>query len=263
MTRLATVGAGLMGEAILSGLLASGWAAADLAVCDTRPERLAELNERHGIEAVTLAEAGSAEMVLIAVKPADVTGVLDELADHLGATTAILSIAAGVTLATLESALPAGTPVVRAMPNTPARVGEGVTAISPGTHATAEHLTAVTEVLTTIGRVVTVAEKYQDAVTAVSGSGPAYIFLVAEAMIEGGVHCGLSRDIATELAVQTLFGSATLLRESGEHPAILRENVTSPGGTTAAALRQLEDYGMRAAFLAAIEAARNRAVELG
>lgn len=263
MPRLATVGAGLMGEAIVSGLLAAGWAASDVVVCDTRPDRLAELTKRHGVAAASPAEAASADIVLVAVKPADVTGVLAELREHVAPHTLVLSIAAGVTLATLRAGLPDGTPVVRAMPNTPARVGQGITAISPGQYATADHLAAVTEVLGAVGRVVNVAEKDQDAVTAVSGSGPAYLFLLAEAMIEGGVHCGLSRDIATELAVQTLLGSAALLRESGEHPAVLRESVTSPGGTTAAALRRLEDHGVRAAFLAAVEAARNRSVELG
>lgn len=263
MPRLATVGAGLMGEAILSGLLAAGWTPAEIVVCDARAERVAEITQRHGVAAMTVAEAAAADLVLIAVKPADVPGVLTQLHNHLSRDTLVLSIAAGVTLATLQGGLPDGTPVVRAMPNTPARVGQGMTAISPGDHATADDLERVSEVLATVGRVVTVPEKHQDAVTAVSGSGPAYLFLVAEAMIEGGVHCGLSRDIATELTVQTLLGSATLLRESGEHPALLRENVTSPGGTTAAALRRLEDHGVRSAFLAAVEAARNRSVELG
>lgn len=261
--RLAAIGAGVMGEAILSGLLTAGWRPEDIRVCDARRDRLTEVNERHGVASATLAQAATADLLLIAVKPQDVPGVLAELHDHVDKHTLVLSIAAGVTLATLQAGLPDGTPVVRAMPNTPARVGRGITAISPGTYATPEHLDRVSEVLATVGQVITVAEKYQDATTAVSGSGPAYLFLVAEAMIEGGVHCGLSRDIATELTVQTLLGSAALLRESGEHPAILRENVTSPGGTTAAALRRLEDHGVRSAFLAAVEAARNRSVELG
>ncbi len=264
MTRLVVVGAGLMGEAIFSGLLASGWAAADIVVSDARSERRAELSDRYGVAGADAVDAvADAQTVLLAVKPADVGGVLDEIGDRLAPDTLLLSVCAGVTLATLQAGVREGTPVVRAMPNTPARVGEAITAISPGTHATDDHLAEVTEILGAVGRVVTVAEKYQDSVTAVSGSGPAYVFLVAEAMIEGGVHVGLPRDIATELAVQTLFGSATLLRETGDHPAILRENVTSPGGTTAAALRRLEDHGVRAAFLAAVEAARDRSLELG
>lgn len=264
MTRLVVVGAGLMGEAIFSGLLTSGWAPDDIVVSDARPARRAELSEKYGVASADAAEAaGGARTVLLAVKPADVVGVLEEIGDRLGPDTLLLSVCAGVTLATLQAGVPDGTPVVRAMPNTPARVGQAVTAISPGNHATDDHLAEVTEILGAVGRIVTVAEKYQDSVTAVSGSGPAYVFLVAEAMIEGGVHVGLPRDIATELAVQTLFGSATLLRDTGDHPAILRENVTSPGGTTAAALRRLEDHGVRAAFLAAVEAARDRSLELG
>lgn len=267
MTRLAVIGAGLMGEAIFSGLLRSpdsGWDPGDIAVCDARSERVDELVERYGVTGADPAAAAStSKTVLLAVKPADVPGVLSVIGPSLGPDTLLLSVCAGVTLTTLRAGVPEGTPVVRAMPNTPARVGQAITAISPGTHATDDHLAEVTEILEAVGRVVTVAEKYQDAVTAVSGSGPAYVFLVAEALIEGGVHVGLTRAIATELAVQTLFGSATLLRESGDHPAILRENVTSPGGTTAAALRRLEDHGVRAAFLAAVEAARDRSLELG
>jgi pyrroline-5-carboxylate reductase len=148
------------------------------------------------------------------------------------------------------------------MPNTPALVDQGMAAISPGTHARTEHLDHVTEILSATGRVVTVPERYQDAVTAISGSGPAYLFFVVEAMIESGVHLGLPRDISTELVVQTMLGSATMLRETGEHPTVLRERVTSPGGTTAAAVKVLEDHKVRAAFLGAMEAARDRSRSL-
>ncbi|WP_432558638.1 pyrroline-5-carboxylate reductase [Granulicoccus sp. GXG6511] len=264
MTRLAIVGAGLMGEAILSGLRAAGWGGTDIVVCDQRAQRVADLRDRYDVRGADLAEAvADARTVLIAVKPADVTGVLATLRPLLADGALVLSVCAGVTLETLEGGLDERTPVIRAMPNTPARVGQGITALSPGAHATDEHLTEVTEILGAVGQVVTVAEKHQDSVTAVSGSGPAYLFLVAEALIEGGVHAGLSREVARDLAVQTLYGSAALLRESGEHPALLREAVTSPGGTTAAALRALEDHGVRAAFLAAVEAARDRSLELG
>lgn len=264
MTRLTIVGAGLMGEAILSGLLSAGWASADIVVCDQRPDRIAELTERYGVRGAELAEAAaSTQVVLLAVKPADVAPALDTLGSALGSGTLLLSICAGVTLATLQAGVADGTPVIRAMPNTPARVGQGMTALSPGAYATDDHLATATEILGAVGEVVTVAEKYQDSVTAVSGSGPAYVFLIAEALIEGGVHVGLSREVARDLAVQTLYGSATLLRETGDHPALLREAVTSPGGTTAAALRALEDHGVRAAFLAAVEAARDRSLELG
>lgn len=253
-----------MGEAIFSGLIASGWAPADILVCDKRTERTSELVDAYGVAAADPATAvARAETVLLAVKPTDVTGVLADFGSRLMPETLVLSVCAGVTLAALEGALPGGTPVVRAMPNTPARVGEGITAISPGTHAAEAHLARATDILAAVGKVVTVPESQQDAVTAISGSGPAYLFLVAEALIEGGVHLGLPRETASQLAVQTLFGSATLLSRTGEHPALLRENVTSPGGTTAAALRRLEDDGLRAAFLAATEAARDRSRELG
>ena len=151
---------------------------------------------------------------------------------------------------------------MRVMPNTPAQVDEGMAAISPGSHSTQDHLDRVTEILSATGRVITVPERYQDAVTAISGTGPAYLFFVVEAMIEAGVHLGLPRTTATELVVQTMLGSAKLLRETGEHPTVLRERVTSPGGTTTAAVRQLEDPKVRAAFLVAMEAARDRSREL-
>jgi pyrroline-5-carboxylate reductase len=174
----------------------------------------------------------------------------------------IVSLAAGVDTASIEDRLPEGTPVVRVMPNTPAQVDEGMAAISPGAHSDEEHLARVSELMSATGRVVIVPERYQDAVTAISGSGPAYLFFVVEAMIEAGVHLGLPRDTATELVVQTMLGSAKLLRETGEHPTVLRERVTSPGGTTAAAIRQLEDHKVRAAFITAMESARDRSRDL-
>jgi pyrroline-5-carboxylate reductase len=158
--------------------------------------------------------------------------------------------------------VPDGIAVVRVMPNTPALVDEGMAAISPGTHCDDDHLLIAESLLSTTGRVVRVPEKQQDAVTAISGSGPAYLFFVVEAMIEAGVHLGLPRSTATELVVQTVVGSAKLLRETGEHPTVLREQVTSPGGTTAAAIRELESHSVRAAFMTAMEAARNRSREL-
>jgi pyrroline-5-carboxylate reductase len=170
----------------------------------------------------------------------------------------VVSVAAGITTGFVEARLPDGVAVVRVMPNTPALVNEGMAAISPGTHCTDEQLELVEDLLAATGKVVRVPEKQQDAVTAISGSGPAYVFLVVEAMIEAGVHLGLPRPTATELAVQTVAGAGGLVRETGEHPALLRERVTSPGGTTAAALRVLEDHKLRAAFLAATEAARDR-----
>ena len=199
---------------------------------------------------------------MLVVKPQDVAELLPEIASTMAPGTLVVSLCAGITIAQLEADLPAGTPVVRVMPNTPAQVGEGMAALSPGSHASQEHLAHASDILTAVGRAVVVPERYQDAVTAVSGSGPAYLFYVVEAMIDAGVMLGLPRDITTQLVVQTMYGSAKLLLESGEHPALLRERVTSPGGTTAAALRQLEDHRVKAAFMTALEAARDRSKAL-
>lgn len=263
MTRLALLGAGVMGETVLSGLLDAGWTAEEIVVTDRRPERQVELAERYGVRVVdNAAAAADAETVLIVVKPQDVTALIDQIAGVLDPEALVVSLCAGVPTASLESGLN-GHAVVRVMPNTPALVGEGMAAICPGSTATAEHLERVTEILRATGKVVTVPEAYMDAVTAISGSGPAYLFFVVEAMIEAGVHLGLPRDTSTEMVVQTMYGSAKLLKETKEHPTVLREQVTSPGGTTAAAIRQLEDHRMRAAFISAMEAARDRSAALG
>ncbi|PZF83147.1 pyrroline-5-carboxylate reductase [Jiangella anatolica] len=255
---MAILGAGVMGEALLAGILQAR-PASGLLVGEKRADRAAELTERYGVEVVGNAEAVKrAGTVLLVVKPQDVGPLLDEVAASARQGQLFVSLAAGITTAFIEARLPDGVAVVRAMPNTPALVGEGMAAISPGTHSGEEQLSEAEELLRSTGRVVRVAEKQQDAVTAISGSGPAYVFYVVEAMIEAGVHLGLPRPTATELVVQTLSGSAKLLRETGEHPTVLRERVTSPGGTTAAALRRLDDGKVRADFLAAAEAARDR-----
>ena len=259
MGTVAILGAGVMGETLLSGLLRSGHDADNLVVTSRRPERAAELAARHGVRAMGNVEAArAADTLVLVVKPQDMGGLVEEIRDHVSAGNLVVSLAAGITTAFLESRLPQGVAVVRVMPNTPALVDQGMAAVSPGRSADAEHLELAAELLRSCGRVVQVAEKHQDAVTAISGSGPAYIFYVVEAMIEAGVHLGLPRTTATELVVQTVVGSAKLLRETGEHPVVLRERVTSPGGTTAAAVRELEDHKVRAAFLSAIEAARDR-----
>ena len=206
--------------------------------------------------------AKSADVLVLVVKPQDMDGLLGEIRDHVVPGNLVVSLAAGITTAFLESRLPEGSSVVRVMPNTPALVDQGMAAISPGQHCTPEHLDEAEALLRSCGRVVQVPEKYQDAVTAISGSGPAYIFYVVEAMIEAGVVLGLPRATSTELVVQTLFGAATMLKETGEHPTVLRERVSSPGGTTVAALRQLDDHKVRAAFISAIEAAAQRSHEL-
>lgn len=260
---VAIIGAGVMGETLLSGLVRGGHDVADLMVVEKRPERAVELRAKYAVEVVgDVVSAASADTVALVVKPQDMSEVLGEIGPHLRVGQVLISLAAGITTAYIESRIPDGIAVVRVMPNTPALVDEGMAAISPGTHCDEEHLALAEGMLSVTGRVVRVPEKQQDAVTAISGSGPAYLFFVVEAMIEAGVHLGLPRSTATELVVQTVVGSAKLLRETGTHPTVLREQVTSPGGTTAAAIRQLEDHKVRAAFLTAMEAARDRSVAL-
>jgi pyrroline-5-carboxylate reductase len=260
---LAILGVGVLGETVLSGLLRAGWHPDQIVASHRRPERRQELTVRYGIQMLENTKAVvDAETVILVVKPQDMSDLLAEISPAIKPGALVVSLAAGVDTAFIESHLPEGVAVVRVMPNTPAQVDEGMAAISPGSHSTQDHLDRVTEILSATGRVITVPERYQDAVTAISGTGPAYLFFVVEAMIEAGVHLGLPRSTATELVVQTMLGSAKLLRETGEHPTVLRERVTSPGGTTTAAIRQLEDHKVRAAFLVAMEAARDRSREL-
>ena len=257
------IGAGVMGETLLSGLLRSGRPAGSLLVVEKRAERAKELAEKYAVPVVADVQAASrAETVVLVVKPQDMGAVLDEIAPSLRAGQLLVSLAAGITTGFVEARVPAGVAVVRVMPNTPALVDEGMSAIAPGTSADDAHLAEAEALLAAVGRVVRLPEHQMDAVTAVSGSGPAYVFYVVEAMIEAGVHLGLPRTVASDLVVQTLVGSATMLRETGTHPTVLREQVTSPAGTTAAALRELDDHKVRAAFIAAMEAAAQRSREL-
>ncbi|MEV1292436.1 pyrroline-5-carboxylate reductase [Pseudonocardia sp. NPDC049635] len=263
-SRIAVLGGGRIGEALLGGLLAAGRDPGDLVVAEKSPDRARELSGALGITAAPVAEAvRGAATVVVAVKPQDVVGLLGETAPVLEPDTLVVSLCAGLPTSLFEGALPAGTPVVRVMPNTPMLLGAAMCAISPGAHAGEAHLAETEALLGTVGAVLRIDESKQDVATAVSGSGPAYFFLVAEAMIEAGVALGLPRPAATELTVQTALGAARMLRETGEHPAVLRENVTSPAGTTAAALRELERHGLRSAFADAITAAHDRSVELG
>jgi pyrroline-5-carboxylate reductase len=256
--KLLIVGGGRMGEALVGGLLAAGWASpAELGVTEPIAARRAELSARYAGVRV-LDEVVEADGAVIAVKPAEVASACATVvADR------VLSIAAGVSIATLESALPGKPAVVRAMPNTPALIGAGAAAISAGATADDDDLAWAEGILGAVGDVVRVPEKLLDAVTGLSGSGPAYVFLVAEALIDAGVLAGLPRDVSRRLATQTLLGSARLLAESGETAEVLRGQVTSPGGTTAAGLRALEAAGVRSAFLEAVTAAAARAGELG
>ena len=260
---VAVVGGGKMGEALLAGLVRR-LGAADVVVCERSVERAAELTARHGVQVLDLGEAAArSRVLLVAVKPQDVDAVLAALAGSVDDGHLVVSVAAGVPTARIEAALPAGVPVVRVMPNTPALVGEGMSVVSAGAHAGEEHLAEAEQLLAAVGAVRRVPEAQQDAVTALSGSGPAYFFYVVEALVDAGVLLGLPRTLATDLVVQTAVGSAAMLRDSAEHPVQLREAVTSPGGTTAAAIRELERHGVRAALGAAAEAAQARSVELG
>jgi pyrroline-5-carboxylate reductase len=255
----AIIGAGVMGETLLSGLVRAGRRVDNLLVGEKRADRAAELEERYGVAVVSNVEAAEkADTVALVVKPQDMADVLEEIAPVLRRGQLLVSLAAGITTSFIESRVPDGVAVVRVMPNTPALVDEGMAAISPGSHCDDAHLSEAEGLMASVGKVLRIPERQQDAVTAISGSGPAYIFFVVESMIEAGVHLGLPRSTATDLVVQTVVGSAKMLRETGTHPVVLREQVTSPAGTTAAALRELEIHKVRAAFLAAMEAARDR-----
>ena len=265
MGKLTVLGAGKMGEALVAGLLASGWRAPeDVVVTARREERLAELEKNYGVDATidNAAAVQGAEVVVVSVKPQDIEGLLSSVSASLGEDQTVLSVVAAIPTSFIERRLAAEVPVVRAMPNTASTVHEGMAGIAPGKHAQDRHLRLASDVLEHVGRVVTVPEAYLDAVTAISGSGPAYFALLAEAMIEGGILLGLSREVSTDLVIQTMFGSAKLLRDEKMHPVELREMVTSPGGTTIRAIRVLEQSGVRAAFLNAIQAAMERSQEL-
>jgi pyrroline-5-carboxylate reductase len=260
---VAVIGAGKIGELVLSGLLRAGWPVDRLLVTARRPARAEELTARYGVRVVdNLTAVGTADVLAIAVKPQDAAALLAEIGPKVPPGKVVISLCAGLPTGFFGRRLPEGTPVVRVMTNTPALVDEAMTAISAGPHATAEHLALAEEMFSPLGRTVRVPESQQDAVTALSGSGPAYFYLLVEAMVDAGILLGLPRQVAHELIVQTAIGSATMLRESGEHPVKLREAVTSPAGTTISAIRELENHGVRAALLAALEAARDRAREL-
>lgn len=286
MARIAIIGGGSIGEALLAGLLRAGRQVKDLVVAEKDPSRVKYLADKYGVLVTTVADAvDTATYVVIAVKPSDVQNVIGDIADTAAkaesdaAEQVFVSVAAGVTAAYYENKLPAGSPVVRVMPNAPMLVGGGVSALAPGRFATAEHLKEVAALFDAVGGVLTVAESQLDAVTAVSGSGPAYFFLMVEALVDAAVESGLSRPAATALVVQTMAGSAAMLLErldeatpaggqgmggaTDTSAAQLRAVVTSPGGTTAAGLRELERGGLRAAVANAVEAAKRRSEQLG
>src|SRR5246127_1967573 len=285
MARSAIIGGGSIGEALLSGLLRPGRQVKDLVVVERVPERAKYLADTYSVLVTSVTDAvENATFVVVAVKPADVESVMGELARAAAAAESdsaeqvFVTVAAGITITYFESKLPAGTPVVRAMPNAAALVGAGVTALARGRFVTAPQLEEVSALFDAVGGVLTVPESQMDAVTALSGSGPAYFFLLVEALVDAGVAAGLSRQVATDLTAQTMAGSAAMLLErmdsgragEGEAPgtradataAQLRATITSPGGTTAAALRELERGGLRVAVDAAVQAAKRRSEQL-
>lgn len=286
MARIAIIGGGSIGEALLSGLLRAGRQVKDLVVVERVPERAKYLADTYSVRLGSVSDAvENASFVVVAVKPADVESVMGQIARAAGAAESdtaeqvFVTVAAGITITYFESKLPAGTPVVRAMPNAAALVGAGVTALAKGRFVTAPQLEGVSALFDSVGGVLIVPESQMDAVTALSGSGPAYFFLLVEALVDAGVAAGLSREVAADLTAQTMAGSAAMLLErmdadrqlgEAEAPGLrvdatatqLRATVTSPGGTTAAALRELERGGLRAAVDAAVQAAKKRSEQL-
>ncbi|WP_207548980.1 pyrroline-5-carboxylate reductase [Mycobacteroides chelonae] len=291
MSRIAIIGGGNIGEALISGLLRAGRQATDIVVSEKVPARAKALAEAYSIRVSEVADAvEGADFIVVAVKPSDVESATSEIAAALAKLDAegsdreteqvLVSVAAGVSASFFESKLAAGAPVVRVMPNAPMLVGAGVSAVAKGRFATDEQLSAVAELLESVGSVIKVAESQMDTVTALSGSGPAYFFLLVEALVDAGVASGLTRPVATDLVIQTMAGSAAMLLERAETDenrapglqtrtevdttaAELRATITSPGGTTAAALRELERGGLRASVYAAVEAAKTRSEQLG
>ena len=265
MTRIAVVGGGRIGEALIAGLRESGTEPSDLVVIEAVEARARELSKKYNVLSTSL-DIGceGADVIVVAVKPQDVPAVVDRIGDAISDSvheSIVVSLAAGVPTEVLENKLSAGSPVVRVMPNTAMLVGHGVSAVCKGRYARDEHLQQVVTMMESVGAVVVVTEKQMDAVTAVSGSGPAYFFLLAEAMVDAGVEQGLPRDVALKLATGTALGAGAMLM-GDDGPGELRYNVSSPGGTTAAAIRRLEAGGFRAAVANAVEAAAARSLEL-
>ncbi|WP_207553163.1 pyrroline-5-carboxylate reductase [Mycobacteroides abscessus] len=291
MSRIAIIGGGNIGESLISGLLRAGRQAKDIVVSEKVPARARALADAYSIRISEVADAvEGADFIVVAVKPSDVESATTEIAAALAKLDAegsereteqvLVSVAAGVSTSFFESKLAAGAPVVRVMPNAPMLVGAGVSALAKGRFANDEQLSAVAELLESVGTVITVAESQMDTVTALSGSGPAYFFLLVEALVDAGVASGLTRPVATDLVIQTMAGSAAMLLERAESDenrapglqtrtevdttaAELRATITSPGGTTAAALRELERGGLRASVYAAVDAAKTRSEQLG
>ncbi|GAA1013815.1 pyrroline-5-carboxylate reductase [Acrocarpospora pleiomorpha] len=260
---IAILGTGKMGEALLSGLVRAGRRPNEIMATARRRDRGEALRERYGVRVVSNAEAAkTADTLILAVKPQDMATLLAEIAPYVPADRLVISVAAGITTAFVESRLGASVPVVRVMSNTPVLVDEAMSVISAGAHAAEEHMKQAEALLSPVGKVLRIPESQQDAATALSGSGPAYFFYLVEAMVDAGILLGMPRAAALDMVTQSIVGAAIMLRDSGEHPVILREAVTSPGGTTISAIAELERHRVRAAFLDAIEAARDRSRQL-
>ncbi|CAB5119493.1 MAG: pyrroline-5-carboxylate reductase [Actinobacteria bacterium] len=257
------IGAGVMGEAIIAALISYGVSPEVITISEKRKDRSDELVNRYGINVSEVEEnVSTAQVLLLVVKPQDMAGVLADIKDCLNSNTLIVSFAAGKKISFIADALGTENSIVRVMPNTATLVGAGMAAISSGQGVTAEQSAFVTGFLAATGRVVEVPEELQDAVTATSGSGPAYFFRFVEAMVDGAKELGLSHEVATLLTVQTMVGAAKLLEESGKSASTLRENVTSPNGTTAAALASFDSDHISTIVAAAMKAARDRSQEL-
>ena len=257
------IGVGVMGSSLIKSLLVSSINSEQICISDKSSEKAAEISSAYQVKVKSITEIGQdCDVIFLAVKPQDLDTVLSELSQSLKKETLLISIAAGKTTKFIESKLANTNPVVRVMPNTPAQIGKGVSAISPGANATNDHLSLTKDLLSASGLVVEVAEENQDAVTALSGSGPAYFFNFIEAMIKAGVNLGLTEEVATQLAIGTITGSAAMLQESGIDAATLRKNVTSPNGTTAAALKVFSDSNLEKIVADAMVAAKKRAQEL-
>jgi pyrroline-5-carboxylate reductase len=264
--KIAFLGSGNMAEALVKGLLGAGTASAEEIVCaEPRLERREEIALRYGVKVIgsNLEATEQADVVVLSVKPQTMEQLLDEIAPAVDHRKLVISIAAGVSIAAIARKLGAGVRIVRTMPNTPALVGAGATALARGAHATDWDLEQARSLFQAVGTTVIVEEHHLDAVTGLSGSGPAFLFLVIEALADGGVKVGLARPVAMTLAAQTVLGSAKLVLETGEHPGRLKDQVTSPGGTAIAGVHALEQGGLRAALIAAVEAATRRSRELG
>jgi pyrroline-5-carboxylate reductase len=264
--KIAFLGSGNMAEALVKGLLAAGASTAAEIVCaEPREDRRRELQQRYAVRTVSSNReaVAAADLVLLSVKPQVIDAVLDEISPEVAATKLVVSIAAGVPIAAIAKRLPEGTRIIRTMPNTPALAGAGAAALAAGPHATPADLALAKQIFEAVGTAVVVPEPLLDAVTGLSGSGPAFVYLFIEALSDGGVKAGLARAEALQLAAQTVLGSAKLVLESGEHPGRLKDQVTSPGGTTIAGVHALEKAGFRGAVMDAVEAAARRSRELG